>query len=150
MKITCLSRFFCRFQTFRLYQEPRNELLMWWLVASAAVVRHITFFCCSCASCAGWVVLWLPRAILSVVPRLSCSFPVFLPVSQPPNAMLFAASVPMSSPVFQPRRHGHRRVSVVLSRVVVPRLSDACERTDDGREQATQAYSMLLSMWKLF
>ena len=62
MKITCLSRFFCRFQTFRLYREPRNELLMWWLVASAAVVRHITFFCCSCASCAGWVVLWLPRS----------------------------------------------------------------------------------------
>ena len=150
MKITCLSRLFCRFQTFRLYQEPRNELLMWWLVASAAVVRHITFFCFSCASCAGWVVLWLPRsgwvvlwlprAIFSVVPRLSCGCPAFLPVSQPPNAMLSPPVFPLSSPVFQPRRHGHRRVSVVpklsrvLPRVVVPRLSGACECTVDGRQ----------------
>ena len=125
MKITCLSRFFCRFQTFRLYQEPRNELLMWWLVASAAVVRHITFFCCSCASCAGWVVLWLPRSgwvvlwlprsgwivlwlprfILNVVPRLSCGCPAFLPLSQPPNAMI-------SPPVFPCRRQCFSRAAM--------------------------------------
>ena len=44
MKITCLSRLFCRFQTFRLYYEPSGELLMWWLVDSVAVVRHVPSF----------------------------------------------------------------------------------------------------------
>ena len=127
-------------------------------VAYAAVAG--LFFCFSCASFAGWVLS--PRCP-KVAPRYSqCCSAVVLWLSRVPPSVpaakrhAFAANVPMSSPVFQPRRHGHRRVSVVpklsrvLSRVVVPRLSGACECTVDGREQATQAYLMLLSMWKLF
>jgi len=103
---TCLNRFFCRFQTFLLYQEPRGELPMRWLVASAAVVRHITFFCFSCDSSAGScpiVVLWLLRSINIVVLRF---FSVVVPRFCIPAAKrhVFAANVPMSSPLFQPRR----------------------------------------------
>ena len=89
--------------------------------------------------------LWLGCPV--VAPRYSqCCSAVVLWLSRVPPSVpaakrhAFAANVPMSSPVFQPRRHGHRRVSVVpklsrvLSRVVVPRLSGACECTVDGRQ----------------
>ena len=93
------------------------------------------------SQCCSAVVLWLPRV------------PPIVPAAKRHD---FAASVPMSSPVFQPCRHGHRRVSVVpklsrvLSSAVVPRLSGACECTVDGRQQAAQAYTILWSTWKLF
>ena len=53
----------------------------------------------------GWVVLWLPRFILNVVPRLSCGCPAFLPLSQPPNAMI-------SPPVFPCRRQCFSRAAM--------------------------------------
>ena len=49
--------------------------------------------------------LRLSRAILSVVPRLSCGCPAFLPVSQPPNAML-------SPPMFPCRRQCFSRAAM--------------------------------------
>ena len=160
MKITCLSRFFCRFQTFRLYQEPRNELLMWWLVASAAVVRHITFFCCSCASCAGCGLSCGCPALAGLscccpaLAGLSCGCPALFSVlfrgcpvvvprsSQCPSRQTpcfrrqcfhVIASVSAQLP-WPPTRECYEEVGRVSCPVVVPRLSDACECTVDGRE----------------
>ena len=163
MKITCLSRLFCRFRSFRPDQKPRGELPMRSPVAQSLTRLSLgvySFFCFSCASLVGRVLF--PRCP-KVVPRYSwCCSAVVLWLSRVPPSVpaakrhAFAANVPMSSPVFQPCRHGHRRVSVVpklsrvLSRVVVPRLSGACECTVDGRQQAAQAYTILWSTWKLF
>ena len=59
----------------------------------------------SLGGCCPLDVLRLSRAILSVVPRLSCGCPAFLPVSQPPNAML-------SPPMFPCRRQCFSRAAM--------------------------------------
>ena len=112
-------------------QHPRGELPMRWLVAYAAVAG--LFFCFSCASFAGWVLS--PRCP-KVVPRYSkCCSAVVLWLSRVPPSVpaakrhVFAANVSMSSPVSQPSRHGHRRVSVMKKLVgcLVPWLFRGCQ-----------------------